>query len=776
MLACFSGGSPAQTSQPPPSMLAQRADEALSPVVPAARVAPTIPTTAAAPLRLKPESTLSESNSQVSEGRPTYATADRIEGRQDQETQLIGNAEIRRAGGVVRGDRLTYYPDDDEVLGVGAVQMARDGNVFTGPELRLKIDANEGFLASPEYLLGRFNGRGRARHAEFLGPDQFRLDDTSYTTCQASDPDWYLHIDQLTVDETLQEGRGKDANLIFKGRNVLWSPSFSFPLGDQRRSGFLAPTFSVNSRTGLQVLSPYYFNIAPNRDFTLYNRLMTRNGLQVGGWYRYLEPNYYGDMRFELNPHDRVVGESRHFYSVAHTFTNALGWSGGVNVRGVSDDNYFVDYSSSILNSALRNLPREVYAGRGFGDWSVMVRATRYQNILDARLAPAYERVPQVTANYAKFDQKGFDFTTLVDVANFRRPLLQSAEGIRALVNPQISYPVVRPGWFVTPKIGLSATHYQMSQDPAYDNSNYSRTLPTISVDSGMIFERQSKLFGRAVTQTLEPRLFYTYTPYRNQSQFPVFDTTIADFNFAQLFSTNTFIGNDRIADTNQLTSAVVSRFISQDTGVETLRLAFGQRYYFTPQRVTIPGVTNPTDRRSDLLFAASGDLGGGTTFDSGLQYSMSEKTAPRANIGVRHVSKDGRVLNFSVRYLRNSFGQVDVSWRQPIGRRWMTLGRINYSFLKAGIDPVTGLPVGPGLIEGLLGVEYLEDCWLLRLVAQRYVTAANTQTTAFFVQLELSGLGRIGTNPAEAIRRNIPGYRLVNERPDAPSNYYGYE
>ncbi|MFX6724659.1 LPS assembly protein LptD, partial [Acinetobacter baumannii] len=87
------------------------------------------------------------------------------------------------------------------------------------------------------------------------------------------------------------------------------------------------------------------------------------------------------------------------------------------------------------------------------------------------------------------------------------------------------------------------------------------------------------------VTQTLEPRLFYVRTPYRDQSQYPVFDSGLADFNFAQIFTENRFVGLDRISDANQLTAAVTSRLI-EENGLERLRAAIGQRYYFADPKV----------------------------------------------------------------------------------------------------------------------------------------------------------------------------------------------
>jgi LPS-assembly protein len=78
--------------------------------------------------------------------------------------------------------------------------------------------------------------------------------------------------------------------------------------------------------------------------------------------------------------------------------------------------------------------------------------------------------------------------------------------------------------------------------------------------------------------------------------------------------------------------------------------------------------------------------------------------------------------------------------------------------------------------VESVAGFEYKECCWLARAVFQRFTTAQNRQTTAFFLQLELNGFGKVGSDPFEVLRRNIPGYRLPSDRQVLPSNYFGYE
>ncbi len=726
---------------------------------------------------LKLDPSLSEEHAAITEGRPVYGSGERLYGRSGRDTTLEGEAEVRKAGAVIRADRLTYYEADDELFAAGHVRVTRQGNVFTGPELVLKLDANTGWFETPSYYLALYDGRGRAERIDFLGPDRMKLTEASYTTCEFDDPDWILLARSMTLDQEEDEGTGRSASLYFKGVKILAAPVFAFPLSDRRRSGLLPPSISLTSRSGLDVVVPYYWNMAPNRDLTLYPRVSTRRGLQMGAEFRYLQRSFYGGAAVEWNPDDRVTGTSRYFFDLHNTFTNWAGWGGSWTVRGVSDDNYFVDYGRSILSSSERLLPRVFSASRSLPNyWTAVVSVQTWQSILDARPGP-YERVPQLQLRNVVRDAAGFDLDTVLDTTRFRAPTLRQPEGWRSVANPQLSYPIVRAGRFVVPKAQLHLASYQIDNGTVTSfDSTESSAVPTFSIDSGLVFERPARFFGRDVTQTLEPRLFYARTPYRDQSRLPVYDTTTADFNFAQLFSENTFVGYDRIADVNQLTAAAVSRLIDPGSGAERFRFAVGQRIYFSPQRVSIPGVAPRTDERSDVLLAASGELAGHQSFDTGLQYSVRDREVARYTVLWRYLPPDGRILNAGVRYRRNEIGQFDTSLRWPVAPRWVALGRLNYSFLEEGRDPITGVPNERGVIESVLGFEYESCCWGTRFVVQRFRTALGRSTTAFFIQLELKGLARLGSDPFGILRRNIPGYRLPTDRPELPSRYFGYE
>lgn len=735
-------------------------------------------------MRLRLETELREQNLTADVPRPTFARGDSVEGRQGRETTLEGRAELRRGGTVVRGDRLTLYEADDEVIGVGNVRIAREGMVFTGPTLTLKLDANEGTFTSPSYFLPLTGGRGQAARADFLGRGEVALHDATYTTCKPDDPDWYLRAESFEIDREADTGTANWATVYFKDMAILKAPWLQFPLGDGRRSGFLAPTMLTSTTYGFGVSVPYYWSIAPNRDLTLLNNVTTRRGLQVDGIARYLERNANGITRFGFNPEDLDTGTTRWMFDSVHNFSNFYGWGGGWTLRGVSDDRYFIDYSRTIVQSAERSLQRNVFLMRGFGDTMVTLRALSYQNILEARNSPPYDRLPQLTVVDTRRDLGGFDVITTFDTTQFTRsPVYVNgvaqpfAEGTRMIVNPSIAYPFGGPAWFVTPKASLHATSYRLDSNPN-GPLDIDRALPTFSIDSGLVFERDIKLGGIGLLQTLEPRLLYVYTPYRDQSRIPVFDSSVANLSFATLFNEQLFVGGDRIADANQVTAGAVSRFIEPSSGVEAIRLGVAQRVHFNDQQVTIPGIPTRKYSRSDVLFVASGNLGGGHSVDAGVQWSVADGNFPRVGVSWRYWPAYDHLFNVALRYQENDYGQIDTSWRWPIARRWNTLGRVNYSFLKYGYDTTKQAfgDLKPQLLEGLIGLEYTADCWTTRFVAQRYVTATSQRTSAFFVQLELNGLARIGLDPFDILTRNIPGYRPPSQRPLSPSKFFGYE
>jgi LPS-assembly protein len=682
---------------------------------------------------------------------PLFIEADVIRGRGRDEIEAEGDAILRKRGQAVFADFIRHDAASGDLTAQGNVVLSQRRNEVLGPFLFLNIDRQTGFMDNPVYRLTELGGRGKAERVFFEGEDRLRAEHGRYTTCGPENDDWYIRADELLIDQTRNVGTARNASLVFQGVPLFYAPALSFPLTSERKSGLLAPTFSLSGRNGAEVATPYYWAIAPDMDYTVTPRAMTKRGLQVGNEFRYLGTAYAGEARAEFLPNDRILQESRYLLAFQHTQrvgTDPLGgnWTGLINMQKVSDDLYFRDMSTRIALTSLTNLNRDAMLSRGDAFGTFFLRTQRFQTLQDplAPITPPYARLPQVSYIGNRLDVFGSDLGLSSEYVNFSHPTLPS--GQRLVVNPSVTLPFLSTFGFIKPKVALHHTRYMMdAQATTIDEAT--RTLPIFSIDSGVVFERDASMFGRSITQTLEPRLFYSYIPFRDQSRLPVFDSALPDPSFVTLFQENLYSGSDRIADANQVTAGMISRLIDPDSGLERGRIGLAQRFYLDTLQVTLPGAPERGRSKSDLIGSFTGQLWRGWTLDAGLQYSSTLSTIERSVLGVRFIPEPGMVFNASYRYSRTQLEQIDLSTQWRLGRGWSTLARYNYSFRDSTI------------LEGLAGFQYDDDCWSFRFVANRIAVASQQANTAIFFQIELGGLSRVGSNPFELLRRSIPGY-----------------
>jgi LPS-assembly protein len=717
----------------------------------------------AEPPQLRLERALGQGSAPVSAEGSTYVRADRITGEIEERVTLEGAAEIRRGGTVLRGDRITYTVASDEIEVTGSARVFRDGAAFFGPSLRLRIDARAGAMPDAGFTYAPQNGRGTSKLIEFLDGSRVRFNESTYTTCAPGDDSWYLRASRLTLDSDDEVATAQGASVHFQGVPILATPYFQFPLGDRRRSGLLAPSLGLNSNAGVDVSVPYYWNIAPNRDATITPRVMSKRGVLLGTEFRYLEPNHRGTVEFDVIPDDREYGGARNFLSLQHQYENPSGVTGGVQYVEVSDDLVLADFSRTIAGASQLVLPQEAFVAYAQPRFRTMLRVAKNQTLQDPTtpVEKPYERVPQLTFSAGSPRFRGLQAGVAVEATAFEHPLRE--DGSRLVVNPALWYPLRMPGYFVVPQVQWHATWYRLDES-LHSDARPSRQLPIATVDSGLVFEREARWFGEDSLQTLEPRLYYAYAPFREQSTLPNFDSTLADFNFTQLFTYNRFSGADRISDANQLTAALVGRVLDPATGAERLRGAIGQRYYFSSQRVVLPGGTVQLGTESDVLVAIRGVIARHWITDVTLQHSTLESRLVRANASLRWQPGPASVINFAYRYKLDEIEQVDLASQWPLSSRWYGVGRANYSMRESR------------WVELLAGLEYRADCWAIRVVAHRFATIADSSTTSLFFQLQLNGVSSIGTSPVEQLRRNIPGYQAIDAGPAALGRYEDYE
>ena len=688
---------------------------------------------------------------------PVFIDADRLQGHQDRDFEAQGNARFRTRDKALFADWLLYKSAEDEVEATGNVRLEQRGDVFEGTRLKLNLGTEQGYLQQPTFSLSEQGARGDAKEFVFVGENRYRVDQGRYTTCGPGQDDWFIRARDLELDKNTDIGTARDASVVFLGRPILYTPWMDFPLSQNRKSGFLSPTIATSGKSGPEFSIPYYWNIAPNRDATFTPHILAKRGLMLGTEFRYLEPTYDGELRVEALPNDRSFdGQDRYAGFVRHRHLQGP-WTFLVNAQKVSDDNYFRDLSTQIQATSLTLLPREAHAIRGGslgqnGHWTLSGFVQRWQTLQDPRapITPPYDRLPQISLVTNSYDVAKTDINFTSSYVDFDHPTLVNAR--RFVAYPSVSVPLQTSFAYLTPKVGLHYTRYDIENRPSTRLTNASRSVPIFSTEGGMVFERDTTIRGRSYLQTLEPKLLYVYVPYRNQSNLPNFESGLTDINFASIFSENLFSGQDRISDANQLTMGVTSRLLDPQTGIEQVRVGVAQRFHFKDQEVTLPGVPARTGTASDILAALSGRLTRDLVAEVGVQYNTESSQTRKFSLGARYQPDVGKVLNVGYRMTRGILENVDVSAQWPIARGWSGVGRMNYSLRDSRIA------------EGLAGVEYNGGCWVVRLVSYNVAVGTGEASRSIFLQLELNGVARVGSNPLEVLRQNISGYTKINE------------
>lgn len=724
----------------------------------------------------------------------------------DRKMRASGNAIISKGDQKVYGDNIEYDNLNDELEVDGNVRIELGNGQIKGPNLRMRLsetigemrDAsivldkssdtsnqeyrsnsalldeqensnrdpklyieNDSTLSSTSGLTKNLEGsRGDAKEILFEGQNRKRLKSARYTTCEAGVDDWYIKASDIEINDYTSYVEAKNAYIEFKGVPLLYTPWLSFSYNNQRKSGLLAPTFGTTSRSGFELYTPFYWNIRPDMDATLATRYLSKRGLQLQGEFRYLDESYSGVDNVEYLNNDSLSGETRYYAKLAHRHSFGDGWSAGYDVEKVSDDQYFSELSTRIVSTSRVNLPQQGFVDYQDDIWHFNGLAQKYQT-LDESSYP-YERLPQLTLTGDKswgiVDAK---LTSQYTYFDLNPKAGEAVTGSRLSVYPTISVPMERSYGYITPKLGVHASSYHLNNNDftvngqTVSDNTQNRTLPVFSLDSGLYFDAPAEIFNTAYTHTIEPRLFYVYIPYKDQSRIPIFDTSLSDLNLTTLFTENQFNGDDRINNANQLSLALTSRLIDDKTGIERISATIGERYYLEKQKVTLPGV-DATDRySSDIVAGITARLSSQWNVDAFWQYDPDQNSMTRNNLLARYNPEPGKLLNMGYRYTKDFLEQINISGQWPLGNGWYGVGRYNYSLRDSNA------------IESVAGLEYDAGCWQMRGVIQRVETATADANYALFFQLELGGLTSIGSNPLSILQRNIPGYLSSGEIPN---------
>jgi len=672
------------------------------------------------------------------------------------DAKLTGGVVVRQGDRTLTAQSATYDASDQNFKVEGDVE-------FRSPDLRLKGATGAwdmrgaGHFTGAEFELPARPARGSAAELDVTGTGALALREVSFTACPAGNNDWFLRASSIDIDQRKQQGEGRNVRVELKGIPILYAPLISFPVGDARKSGFLFPSFGNSDKSGFELGAPYYFNLAPNYDLTLTPFLLSRRGPGLNAEFRYLSERSRGQIDTRYLPGDDVAGRDRRLSTITHRTDLSERLRFSASLADASDSRYFEDFGLGPDGTSVTFLDRFLllaWLGRG---WRLDGRVQDFQTI-DLTVDPLsrpYSRLPQLQFSGA-WQQAGGQLTTSFDAETTWFDRDEGVTGLRMDLAPRVAWALRRPGWYIEPSAAWRLTAYELSDVAPGADDAPDREAPIVSLDAGMQFERVAGARDHLV-HTLEPRLRYTYIPFRDQSDLPVFDTALPDLNLVQLFRTNRYVGADRLGDANEVAAGLTTRLLHADSGQQFLTATIGQRFYFESPRVVLPGEIPESRNASNMVGEIELTAWRNWSARLAMEWDDEESNTVLGQAGLQYRPRPDAVINVGYRYREGLLEQWDGSFAWRLSPSWQVFARQVYSTKEEKS------------IDRFAGFEYGSCCWRVRLIGRRYVSNRTGESdNSIMLQLELKGLSSVGTSNDAFLQRGIRGYSpgLANTLP----------
>lgn len=676
--------------------------------------------------------------------KSTHVDADSATVDSQNTTRFSGNVVIRQQDKQLTADKVIYDRRKQELDATGNITFTSGEVLVSGDSAHMNMQTSKGTFKNTEYQTGTVNGRGQAKQINIENKKQFSMDDASYTTCPRDHVAWQLRADKIDINNETHQGTARNMVLEVAHIPLLYLPYIRFPVGTERQSGFLYPAISMTGNSGTEVQIPYYWNIAPNMDATITPHNMSKRGLMLENQFRYLTKNNKGSIELDHMNADSIYGADRTKFDWVNNGNESSGWSSSVDYHYVSDDQYLDDFASSLSTTSITSLNRS--GTLTYNQQSYVFAATLQDHQTISGTIP-YQRLPQLTfdTRLNNIDNSlNYDFSS--ELVNFDHSDPTKVVGQRIKLSPYVSYPIVTDAGFFKPKLTLNYLQYNLEHlSSSTAPSKPDLTVPVFSLDTGIYLDRNTSIGDTRLLQTLEPRLYYLYAPYRDQSVLPVFDTALTTFSQYLLFSENRFSGNDRIGDANQITAAITTRFYRQDNGDELFNATIGQIFYFRDRQVVLPGQPVDSATRSNYLGSLNFTPNADWSFFGDWQYNPDTKHTEVANMRIQNHPGPGRVINLEYRTTRAQLTTPELrtaglsfGWR--INPRWQLLGGTQYDLYNEH------------RLQNFAGLSYDSCCWGIRLVwGERFDKLVNNDPNnqsyehAVYLEFVLKGLSSLG-------------------------------
>ncbi len=753
------------------------------------------------PQRKDPEATLDPAVA------PMRATADHSEWKDQTLATMSGNVIVLQGNRQLQADSVVTDQNTRQVELQGNIRLREPGLLISGDQAHLDLQQDTATIAQTHYVIHEAQIHGSAETIERLSDKIMRLHDADYTSCAPDAESWALHSSEITLDPNTQTGTAKHVVLKVKDIPTLYFPYLSFPLNDQRKTGLLYPYIGTSDTDGIDLSVPYYINLAPNYDATLAPRYISGRGTMLETELRYMSRLTYttlgmaflGNDASELDDNQKALlhagtlteaeaapfrGKDRWALNIEHDGGIGERWFTRVDLTKVSDIDYFQDLNNFSINiNSQTDLESTGEVGYQFEHWRVNSKVSHFQTLRADRDEP-YRLQPQIEAT-GTYQWGDWNLTLQNQWTAFDRPnaLTQKSKqmiiGERTRLDYTLNWDKQWQWGFIKPAVYIKSLAYQLDSKNLLTDVDASPAVSAAqgSLDMGLFFERDTQFLNSDYLHTFEPRIFYFYSDYEDQSGFfnltsdgqdIDFDTTETTFTYSQLFRTSRFSGGDRIDDANQVAVGLTSRWIEQASGIERLRLSLGQIYYAKDRLVSLTGEIRDQPH-SELATQMSGQLSASLRLSSDLLYDQDTHKLTRGTIALNYLDDKDRLVNLGYYYTRKGSAlgsngnlikkdveQADLSLIWPLTNSWNLFARDYHDV------------TNKRELETLVGLEYNSCCYRIRLMSRRWLDNNYADIVddldlkhdrGIFFEIHFRGLGGTGKAVDSILSDSINGY-----------------
>ena len=686
-----------------------------------------------------------------------------------------GNVKLKQGNRRLVADSVEIDRKTGKAVAAGQVLVREPGVVMAGSRVNYDSESRVTSLRNAKYVLHDSQFHGTAESLSRDAQGNIVVSEGAMTFCAPDNPYWTLEANKLKIFPQLGEGHATGARLRIGQTPVLYLPWIRFPTDSRRKTGLLFPDIGSDSRGGIDITQPIYFNLAPNYDALYRPRYIEERGLLHQAQGRWLSDTvglwemngaWIGDDERYQNANPDIDAD-RWLFNTQHEGQFGPAWRTKIAYTRVSDPEYIRDIENNRLSAqrqtALQQLGRVDWLGE---DWQVRLDVEQFQSLADD-IRNDYQKMPQITASWRGAQNwRGIEPILLTQLSHFDSDS-KRVTGERLYLEAGLTMPNRWVAGYLTPTVKYRAVSYELDNDPILQDDAPSAGSLMASIDGGLVFERQTSLAGVSMTQTLEPRAFYLYSAYEDQSGHPDFDSAELTFSYDQLYRDTRFSGHDRIDDANQLALGVTTRFIDNRTGNETLSASIGQIFYFRDREVRLNRI-DPDLTEATSAIAAEFNWSPSSVWQlrSSLLYDANDNNFDAAYAQASFMPGDGKIFNlgYTLREPPPSLvdrpvtEQANASVYYPINDTWSVFGAYEYSIEASEV------------VETMAGFEYDDCCWRVRLLYMRYVdtlvgelidfTDPNLEReSSFQIQVVLKGMGGFGGRVDELLTDMIRGF-----------------